>query len=123
LPSQLNTSPKKAKTERCSHCKREEHNQERCWVLHPHLKSKRTDQNQAEVAKKSFFTKILEERKRFVVTREPSEEERKGSSEMVSTSSSQNDFVRPFFARAAPLLGGDGMRKKDTEIPPKRAFV
>jgi hypothetical protein len=30
--------------------------------------------------------------------------------------------VRPFFARSAPPLG-DGMRKKDTEIPPKRAFV
>jgi hypothetical protein len=30
--------------------------------------------------------------------------------------------VRPFFARSAPPLG-DGMRKKDTEIPPKRASV
>jgi hypothetical protein len=32
-------------------------------------------------------------------------------------------IVRPFFARAAPPLVGDGMRKKDTEIPPKRAFL
>jgi hypothetical protein len=32
------------------------------------------------------------------------------------------DPVRPFFARYAPPLG-DGMRKKDTEIPPKRASV
>jgi hypothetical protein len=33
--------------------------------------------------------------------------------------------VRPFFARSAlPSCGvGDGMRKKDTEIPPKRAFI
>jgi hypothetical protein len=30
--------------------------------------------------------------------------------------------VRPFFARSASPLG-DGMRKKDTEIPPERAFV
>jgi hypothetical protein len=30
--------------------------------------------------------------------------------------------VRPFFARSAPPAGGDGMRKKDTEIPPERAF-
>jgi hypothetical protein len=34
-------------------------------------------------------------------------------------------IVRPFFARSAPpqRVVGDGMRKKDTEIPPKRAFV
>jgi hypothetical protein len=33
--------------------------------------------------------------------------------------------VRPFFVRSAPPSRGvgDGMRKKDTEIPPKRAFV
>jgi hypothetical protein len=31
-------------------------------------------------------------------------------------------IVRPFFARSAPPLG-DGMRKKDMEIPPKRASV
>jgi hypothetical protein len=31
--------------------------------------------------------------------------------------------VRPFFARVAPPLGGDGMQKKDTEIPPERAFI
>jgi hypothetical protein len=30
--------------------------------------------------------------------------------------------VRPFFARSVPPLG-DEMRKKDTEIPPKRASV
>jgi hypothetical protein len=35
---------------------------------------------------------------------------------------SLNDIVRPFFARSAPPLG-DGMRKKYTEIPPKRASV
>jgi Reverse transcriptase (RNA-dependent DNA polymerase) len=32
--------------------------------------------------------------------------------------------VRPFFARSAPpLASSDEMRKKDTEIPPKRASV
>jgi hypothetical protein len=33
--------------------------------------------------------------------------------------------VRPFFPRSAsPSFGvGDGMRKKDTEIPPKRVFI
>jgi hypothetical protein len=33
-------------------------------------------------------------------------------------------IVRLFLARSAPpLFGGDGMRRKDTEIPPERAFV
>jgi hypothetical protein len=31
-------------------------------------------------------------------------------------------FMRHFFARSAPPLGGDGMRKKDMEIPPERVF-
>jgi hypothetical protein len=31
-------------------------------------------------------------------------------------------YVRPFFVRSSPLRG-DGMRKKDTEIPPKHAFI
>jgi hypothetical protein len=30
--------------------------------------------------------------------------------------------VRPFSARSSPLRD-DGMQKKDTEIPPKRAFI
>jgi hypothetical protein len=47
----------KPKTERCSHCKRERHNQERCWVVHPHLRPKRTDRNQAEMAKKRVLQK------------------------------------------------------------------
>jgi hypothetical protein len=34
----------------------------------------------------------------------------------------RHESVRPFFARSAPPLG-DGLRKKDTEIPPKRASV
>jgi hypothetical protein len=33
-----------------------------------------------------------------------------------------NVIVRPFFARSS-LLRGAGMRKKDTEIPPERAFI
>jgi hypothetical protein len=85
----------KGKTERCSHCKREGHNQGRCWVLHPHLRPKRTDRNQAEVAKKKVFAKALEERKGFVAAREePSEGERKGFSEMGSLSLSQTDSER-----------------------------
>jgi hypothetical protein len=32
------------------------------------------------------------------------------------------NIVRPFF-RALRTASGDGMRKKDTEIPPNRAFV
>jgi hypothetical protein len=32
--------------------------------------------------------------------------------------------VRLFFVHSAPLNDrGDGMRKKDTEIPPERAFI
>jgi hypothetical protein len=85
----------KGKTERCSHCKREGHNQERCWILHPHLRSKRTDRNQSEVAKKKVFAKTLEKRKGFVAAREePSEGERKGFNEMNSHSSSQTDSDR-----------------------------
>jgi hypothetical protein len=40
----------------------------------------------------------------------------------VTYSHISSSAVRPFFARSAPPLG-DGMRKKDTEIPPKRASV
>jgi hypothetical protein len=54
--------------------KMEGHNQGRCWVLHPYLRPKRTDRNQAEVAKKKVFAKTLEERKGFVAAKEePSE--------------------------------------------------
>jgi hypothetical protein len=85
----------KGKTERCSHYKREGHNQERCWILHPHLRPKQTDRNQAKVAKKKIFAKTLEERKRFVAAREePSEGVRKGFSEMDSHLSSQTDSDR-----------------------------
>jgi hypothetical protein len=40
----------------------------------------------------------------------------------IKTQKKENKTVRPFFARSAPPLG-DGMRKKDTEIPPKRTSV
>jgi hypothetical protein len=49
-------------------------------------------------------------------------EQTRQSARLKKKLSVQYIIVRPFFARSAPPLG-DGMRKKDTEIPPKRAFV
>jgi hypothetical protein len=35
----------------------------------------------------------------------------------------ENGTVRPFFTCSTPPAGDDGMRKKDTEISPKRVFI
>jgi hypothetical protein len=45
--------------ERCSHCKRDGHSQEKCWILHPHL---RPNKNTSEAARRRFPKKSLDGR-------------------------------------------------------------
>jgi hypothetical protein len=45
----------KGEVDRCSHCKWECHTQDKCWVLHPHLRPKRV-----EAAGRIFFLKTLD---------------------------------------------------------------
>jgi len=53
----LNTNKGRGKGEidKCSHCKRDGHTQEKCWVLHPHLRPKRNDRISEAAKKKGFF--------------------------------------------------------------------
>jgi hypothetical protein len=79
--------------ERCSHCNRDGHSQERCWILHPHLRPRK---NQGETANKKAVSKILEPEKReFLSTREDaSEKESKGGSEGTNSRNESNRLDR-----------------------------
>jgi hypothetical protein len=68
----------KCEVVRCSHCKQEGHTQEKCWILHPHLRPKR---NQTEAAWRKFFPKNLDggEEKRGMVSIKGDTEEAKSS--------------------------------------------
>jgi hypothetical protein len=84
----------KGRTEQCSHYKSEGHSQERCWVLHPHLKPKRSERNQAEVAKKKGFVKTLEEeRKGISIDKRRARRTKKKGLSKVSSGSSQSDSL------------------------------
>jgi hypothetical protein len=68
----------KGEVVRCSHCKREGHTQEKCWILHPYLRPKR---NQTEAARRKFFPKNLDggEEKRGLVSIKGDTEKAKSS--------------------------------------------
>jgi hypothetical protein len=64
----------KREIERCAHCKKDDHSQERCWILNSHLcPTTRNDRNLTEVTKRrgAGAPKTLEiKRKGFVLERE-----------------------------------------------------
>jgi hypothetical protein len=47
---------------RCTHCKKDCHTQDKCWVLHPHLRPKRIERNQSEEVKRRDFAQTLNTR-------------------------------------------------------------
>jgi hypothetical protein len=68
----------------CQYCKKEGHTQDRCWILHPHLRPKKY---QVEAAKRNFFVKTLdggeEERKSLVSARSDTREVKSSENERV----------------------------------------
>jgi hypothetical protein len=60
---------------KCSHCKREGHTSDKCWVLHPHLKPKKfTDSPKKR--ERSITLEFKDEKRVFASSKE---EEMKGS--------------------------------------------
>jgi hypothetical protein len=60
----------KGEIERCAHCKKNDHSQEKYWVLNPHLRPKLGDQQPVEVAKRRGVKTLENERKGFLSAKE-----------------------------------------------------
>jgi hypothetical protein len=65
----------KGEIAKCSHCKREGHTSDKCWVLHPHLKPKKF----TDSAKKREGSRTLELKDEKMAFASSKEEEIKGS--------------------------------------------
>jgi hypothetical protein len=64
----------KGEIERCAHCKKSSHSQDRCWVLNPHLRPKRGDQQLTEAPKRRGMKTLEIERMGFLSTKEIEDE-------------------------------------------------
>ncbi|KAJ1685052.1 hypothetical protein LUZ63_016442 [Rhynchospora breviuscula] len=96
--------------EKCTHCKKNGHTIDRCWVLHPHLKPKwrgeRGNQGQWEVTKK--MGKTLDQEKRGLCVRGEEDGEAaepNKTTRVEPTEASRLDRIETQITQLASLLG------------------